>query len=231
MIRAVLFDVGGPIDLETAFEATIDADIRAGLAREGFEVPEDAWQAAHRLAVETFAPSLYRAVIWRLTGGDMDASRRVYEWMEERAHGRDLFELRPGIAPVLEALSLRGLKLGLAANQPVAALDRLARAGVGHYFANRGISGVLGFRKPDVRLLLRACEELAVAPEDCIMVGDRVDNDVAPARLLGMRAVLIRTGRHAAQQPRSWDEIPDAEVEDAPGILRAIEALIALEGQ
>jgi hypothetical protein len=40
MIRAVLFDMGGPLDLEEAFEAAIDADIRAGLAREGFQITE-----------------------------------------------------------------------------------------------------------------------------------------------------------------------------------------------
>lgn len=32
MIRAVIFDVGGPLDVEVAFEAAIDAGIRAGLA-------------------------------------------------------------------------------------------------------------------------------------------------------------------------------------------------------
>ena len=37
------------------------------------------------------------------------------------------------------------------------------------------------------------------------MVGDRIDNDIAPATTLGMRTVLFRTGRHAAQQPRSTD--------------------------
>jgi ribonucleotide monophosphatase NagD (HAD superfamily) len=58
------------------------------------------------------------------------------------------------------------------------------------------------------------------------MVGDRIDYDVVPAKLLGMRTVLLRTGRHRDQQPRSWDEMPDAEVQDAPGILRAVLSLL-----
>ncbi len=149
--------------------------------------------------------------------------------MEERAAQRELFELRPGIAPVLEALKARGVKLGLAANQPLRALRSLEEAGIGHYFENDGVSGVYGFRKPDVRLFLRACEDLGVEPGECIMVGDRIDNDVVPAHLLGMRTVLIRTGRHREQQPRSWEERPDFEVEDAAGILRAIETLLEQE--
>jgi HAD superfamily hydrolase (TIGR01549 family) len=226
MIRAVLFDVGGPLDLEVAHEAAIDADLRAGLAREGIVISEAAWRDANEFAVASFAPSVYKALIWRLTSGDAAVSARIYEWVEERGHGRDIFELRPGIAGVLEALRQRGFKLGLVANQPAAVLARLERHGIAHYFANHGISGVYGYRKPDVRLFLRACEDLGVEPTECVMVGDRIDNDVVPAKLLDMRTVLLRTGRHIAQQPRSWDETPDAEVHDAAGILTAIEALI-----
>ncbi len=227
MIRAVLFDVGGPLDLEYAFEGAIDADIRAGLRREGFDIDDASWTEANAWAVDTCAPSVYRSVIWRLTANDLAASRRIYEWMEDRGHGREFFELRNGIAAVLEALRARGLKLGLAANQPMRALRLLDESGIGHFFENDGISTVYGFRKPDVRLFLRACEDLGVQPVDCIMVGDRIDNDIVPAKLLGMRTVRILTGRHRDQKPRSWDEIPDIEVEDAAGILRAIEALLA----
>jgi FMN phosphatase YigB (HAD superfamily) len=146
MIRAVIFDIGGPIDLETAFEAAIDADIRAGLESEGHGVDDAAWAAAHKYAVDTCAPSLYRSVIWQLTSGDVAKSRRIYDWMEERAHQRSLFELRPGIAETLEALKHRGLKLGLAANQPARGLEDLQRHGIGHYFDNPGISAVMASR-------------------------------------------------------------------------------------
>jgi len=226
VIRAVIFDVGGPLDLENTFEAAIDVDIRDGLRREGFHFTEEDWDAANRNAILTCAPSVYRSVIWTLTGGDLDASTRIYDWMEGRAHLRDLFELRPGVLQVLEALKQRGIKLGLCANQPAVVLRRLDRQGIGHYFSNDGISGVLGLRKPDVRLFVRVCLDLGVDPAECIMVGDRIDNDVVPAKLLGMRTVLIRTGRHREQQPRSWEEIPNFEVEDATGILRAVEKLL-----
>jgi HAD superfamily hydrolase (TIGR01509 family) len=222
LIRAVIFDIGGPLDLEGAHEAAIDADIRAGLEREGISVSDEALAAANQRAIETFAPSLYRSVIWTLTGGNEAASQRVADYIEARAAGRDLFELRPGIKDVLKALRSRGLKLGLAANQPGRVLATLESHGVAEYFTSQGISGVYGFRKPDVRLFLRVCHDLDVMPSECIMVGDRIDNDIAPAKLLGMQTVLIRTGRHTTQQPRAWDECPDLEVTDADGILRAI---------
>jgi hypothetical protein len=43
--------------MEIAFEAAIDADIRAGLLREGFHVDDAAWQVAHQHAVDTLHPA------------------------------------------------------------------------------------------------------------------------------------------------------------------------------
>jgi putative hydrolase of the HAD superfamily len=226
MIRAVIFDVGGPLDTEVAFEAAVDAGIRAGLAAEGYVIDDATYAEAERWAVDSFASSLYRAVIWRLTSGNAEASQRVHDSMEANAPKRDLFELRTGIGDVLAALKQRGLKLGLAANQPAIVLQRLDQHGIGRYFENPGISAVYGYRKPDARLFLKACADLAVEPHECVMVGDRVDNDVVPARTLGMCTVLLRTGRHIAQQPRSWDERPDVEVHTTAELLPAILSLV-----
>ena len=59
------------------------------------------------------------------------------------------------------------------------------------------------------------------------MVGDRIDNDIFPARLLGMGAVLLRSGRHRAQEARSWEELPHLEAFDTAGMGKAIMALVA----
>jgi HAD superfamily hydrolase (TIGR01549 family) len=227
MIRAVLFDVGGPLNTEVAHEAAVDACIRAGLAVEGCVVDDEAYAAAERWAVDSFAPSLYRAIIWRLTGEDAAKAQRVSAALEAGAPQRTaLFQLREGIPEVLETLRVRGLKLGLAANQPARIVQELEAHGIGHYFASNAVTGVYGFQKPDVRLFLRACEDLEIVPDECVMVGDRIDNDVVPARLLGMRTVLMRTGRHIKQQPRSWDERPDAEVHTTAELLPAILSLV-----
>jgi putative hydrolase of the HAD superfamily len=227
MIRAVIFDVGGPLDMETAFEVAIDVDIRDALAAEGYVIDDAAYRNAERWAVESFAPNLYRAVIWRLTSSDAAKAGRIFDSMEAAAHKRTgLFELREGVGDVLAALKQRGLILGLAANQPARVLEDLEQQGIGHYFANQGISAIYGYRKPDVRLFLKACSDLGVEPAECIMVGDRVDNDIVPARTLGMRTVLLRTGRHIAQQPRSWEERPDLEVHSTAELLPAILSLV-----
>jgi putative hydrolase of the HAD superfamily len=225
-VRAVLFDVGGPLDTEVEHERLIDLDIRSALAAEGLEVNDESFRAAERWAIDSFASHTYQAMIWRLTGHESERAQRVYRVFVERTHGRDVFELRAGMAGLLERLHGRGLLLGLAANQPVAAIARLDRAGAGRFFHHREVSGTHGFHKLDVRLFLRVCDDLGARPEDCIMVGDRIDNDIVPARMLGMRAVLFRTGRHIGQQPRSWNETPHAEARDVPGLETAILGMI-----
>jgi HAD superfamily hydrolase (TIGR01549 family) len=229
-LRAVLFDVGGPLDTEVISERLIDEHIRAALDAEGVSTTDETYAAANRWAVDAFAWNTYHAIIWRLTGGDVERSRRVFVAVasrsDERLAARDGLELRAGIPELLTELADRGVLLGLAANQPASIIARLDRAGIGCFFRHREVSAIHGYRKPDVRLFLRACEALDVQPPDCVMVGDRIDNDIAPARVLGMRTVLFRTGRHLHQQPRSWEEVPDVEVNDVAPLRAALLSML-----
>jgi HAD superfamily hydrolase (TIGR01549 family) len=225
-VRAVLFDVGGPLDTEVTRERLIDEHIRAAATAAGQAVSAGIYEAAARWAVESFAPDTYKAIIWQLAGQDVALSMRIYDAFAARAPERRLFELREGMADLLARLHLLGLRLGLAANQPESTIAWLDASGIGHYFQHREVSGTHGYSKPDVRLFLRACDELGVRPEQCIMVGDRIDNDIVPAALLGMRTVLFRTGRHQAQQPRSWKERPNAEVRSVTELEAALSVLL-----
>lgn len=58
-----------------------------------------------------------------------------------------------------------------------------------------------GVRKPSRDNFLRALEELAVQPDEAVMIGDTYTHDIQPALELGMRAVwvLARPEREAEQ--------------------------------
>jgi putative hydrolase of the HAD superfamily len=230
MTAAILFDIGGPIDTDVEFERLMDSDIRSCLAQDGIAVDDASYREAERRAVESFAPNAYQSIIWQMTGGEPDRAARVWSAVQGGSRARDCFRLRPGIAPLLAELFEQGVRIGLAANQPAAILDTLDRAGIGHYFGFREVSETLGLRKPDPRLFLKACEGLGVPPARSIMVGDRIDNDIVPARVLGMRTIRFRTDRHAGQQPRSWLEVPDEEVGDVESLAKALQRLIRAIG-
>lgn len=73
----------------------------------------------------------------------------------------------------------------------------------------------LSIGKPGPLLYRMALEILGRGPEDCIMVGDRVDTDIAGASALGMGTALVRSGRFApgapwpGGQPRADWDAPD----------------------
>ena len=224
-MKAVLFDVGGPLDMEFGWEIAVDGAIASACGLEGIRVDQTAVEEASEKAVAAFAPDAYTHMIETLCG-DPPTIARVYRRMRAMVDGLDIFQLRPDVDGLLQRLVERGLTLGIVANQPAAARDRLERAGIAHLFAHQGLSGETGFRKPDPRAFTAVVEALGIAPAECIMVGDRLDNDIAPAKALGMATVLFRTGRHRRQRPRSSAEQPDAIVTDVPELERAILALI-----
>jgi putative hydrolase of the HAD superfamily len=225
--RAVLFDVGGPLDLEFAWEIAVDGAIAAACGLEGIRVDPAMIEEASEAAVAAFASDAYTHMIETLCGGDPRATDRVRQRLRAMVGNLDVFQLRPEIDGLLRRLRGRGLKLGIVANHPAAARERLARAGIGNLFDYEGLSSVTGFRKPDPRAFTAAAEALGVSPSDCIMVGDRIDNDIAPAKALGIAAIQFRSGRHRRQRPRSAAEEPDAVVTDVLELEKAIVVLLA----
>jgi len=44
------------------------------------------------------------------------------------------------------------------------------------------------------------------------MVGDRIDKDIIPAKMVGMKTIRIKIGIYKNQEPRIPEEIPDLTV-------------------
>lgn len=224
---AVLFDIGGPLDTEQRLAETVSTAIINGFRERGTRIDRTRYDAAVRYATDVYAPEDFPAIIWHLANGDLSLSASLWDEVSpllNSARRAELFTPREGMAAILESLVRKGVKLGLAANQPASALAPLDATGFGQHFAWRGVSGTVGFRKPDHRLFLAACEGLGVSPDGCIMVGDRIDVDIAPARQLGMTTILFRTGPHQRQTARSWLEAPHHEVSSAEELARLFEA-------
>lgn len=225
--RAVLFDIGGPLDLEFAWESAVDGAIASACGLEGIRVGKTMIEEASEAAVEAFAADAYAHMIETLCGGDPQAVERVRHRVRAMVGNLDVFQLRPEVDGLLRRLRGLGLSLGIVANQPEMASERLTRVGIGDLFDYQGLSGLSGLRKPDLRAFTAAAEALGVPASACIMVGDRIDNDIAPAKALGMAAILLRSGRHRRQRPRNESEMPDAVVTDVPELESAIAALLA----
>lgn len=77
--------------------------------------------------------------------------------------------------------------------------------------------------KPHALLYQIAMERLGVTPNECLMVGDRPDTDIAGAAELGMRTALVRTGRFlpGASLPDNLP-LPDWDVDGLELLLQAL---------
>jgi putative hydrolase of the HAD superfamily len=226
-VRAILFDVGGPIDMEFAWEIAVDGAIASACGLEGIRVDQAMVEAASDAAVEAFAQDAYACMVDHLCGGDPETATRVNRRRRAMVSELTVFQMRPDMPALLRRLADRGVKLGAVANQPAAMAERLAREGIADLFSHLGLSGLSGFRKPDPRAFTSVAEALGVTPGECIMVGDRIDDDIVPAKSLGMAAILFRSGRHRRQRPRGAAEEPDAIVTDVMELDAALRELLS----
>ena len=63
------------------------------------------------------------------------------------------------------------------------------------------------------------------APDEAVMIGDRTDNDIAPANELGMQTILIRQGYGGYHVVHTPEETPDATVDTLTELLELFPTL------
>ena len=99
----------------------------------------------------------------------------------------------PEAENILKELSER-YKIGIIANQNPGSKERLKKLGLLKYIDLVIASAEEGVEKPDLRIFQLALERANCKPEEAVMVGDRIDNDIIPAKKIGMKTVWIKQG-------------------------------------
>ena len=122
--------------------------------------------------------------------------------------------LYPDAERVLKYLCDKGYKIGVIANQSLGTAERLEKWGLGRYIDVVAASAEFGFSKPDEKIFRYALEQAECVAENAVMIGDRLDNDIYPAKKLGMKTVWIRQGFAAYQTPENEDYEADYAVDN-----------------
>ena len=209
--------MGGPIDKEVEYERLIDEDMQRALREAGVRFSDADFRRAAQWAVDSYASNAYKAMVWKLSSFRVELAEQVYAQVtagSDRRHTiRGGIELREGMDELIRSLHRGGTRLGLVTNnEPARVRTDLARYDLDNLFVFAPPRDP-PLRKPTPEVFLDAAAALEARPDSCLVVGDRIDADIVPARLLGMTTVLFRTGRHAQQQPRTWEEVPDHQVQ------------------
>ncbi|MCU1674689.1 MAG: HAD-superfamily hydrolase, subfamily variant 3 [Frankiales bacterium] len=217
-VDAVLFDWGGTLsehrdvdllEMWLAAARVLAPDDPEPVAQQ-LLAAEDHWWRVHVADGDRSGTTedLLRSVTEE-TGLDAAAAAYHSAWGETVAHD-------PYAVDCLSALRAGGLRTGLLSNThwPRDLHDAwLERDGLLDLLDVRMYTSEMTHMKPHPEAFLALCRELDVAPERCVFVGDRPRDDVAGAKGVGMRAVLM-TGRPV---PAS-DVVPDATLPDLRGL-------------
>jgi HAD superfamily hydrolase (TIGR01549 family) len=142
----------------------------------------------------------------------LDLGAEIRRWRADDPDGLrenfDADDLYGDVRACFAALRDVGSKVIVAGNQPPQALTALERMDLGADAIL--ISAVIGVEKPSREFFDVVTAAAGCPPSEIAYVGDRLDNDVLPARQAGMRTVLLRRGPWGYLHA----ERPDAAVAD-----------------
>jgi HAD superfamily hydrolase (TIGR01509 family) len=204
-VEMVFFDIGGVMYDDSIYARSWRRALRESGAVFTDEEFDDAYAGARAAQSGSFRRRLTR----RFLGEEADLG--AVEALASRYWAYPATALYPDVKPCLDAIAGR-YRLGVIANQPTSVRGAMERDGLTGYFEVWGVSDDLGLQKPDPKLFSHVLYMAGVSPARTVMVGDRLDYDVRPAKTAGMRAVWVLRGEAPdAPTPEQLAE-PDAHV-------------------
>lgn len=129
----------------------------------------------------------------------------------------ELETLYTSVPNVLTTLSKK-YALGVIANQSSGLKERLEEFDILKYFGYVISSSDVQIQKPDVRIYEYAIKSVGCLPSEAVMIGDRLDNDIAPAKAVGMKTVWVKQGFGGLQTPLP-EAAPDYIIDDISEIV------------
>ncbi|MBA3567045.1 MAG: HAD-IA family hydrolase, partial [Actinobacteria bacterium] len=214
MLRAVLFDVDftlfrpGP---ELGPEGYRRVGERHGLALDPGRYGEaraaaiEALQGEGRFVHDDEIWIAFTEKIVRGMGGDASGARECATDMVREWERHENFSLYEDALVILDELRRRGLKVGLVTN---------GQRDLEEFVAHHGLevdamvgSRLHGRTKPHPSIFVAALRLLDVQPREAAMVGDSYEDDIAGARALGMRAILLDRDGMRPDEPERIDTL------------------------
>jgi putative hydrolase of the HAD superfamily len=240
MIRAVLFDLDNTlIDDDASTRRAIAAACEeaatqcpnlsvAQLGEAYWNVSLEVWGAiaadlGKGLSPKEITGAEFRRVCWSrsLAACGVADEAVVTRVVESYGHWRDKeLEPFPEVEEVLAALHGR-VKVAIITNGTADThRHKLELLGYHQLFDYCAVAGELGLAKPHPAIFTHTAEKLGVQPEECLMIGDNAEADIAGAKAAGMRAAWFN--REGWPLPEGCPE-PDYVIADLREIVGIVE--------
>jgi FMN phosphatase YigB (HAD superfamily) len=211
-IRAVFFDVGGPVyDDENFVVAVLRALDELRAERDAEPVDRAVFREIYDEIRARQRGSLRTALATRLLGS-ADLRQELHE--RTRAYWvHPAGSMYPDVAPLLSRLH-GTVTTGVLANQEAPVVDALRRDGLGDLIDVWGISAIVGHEKPSPELFTWALAQAGTDARHAVHVGNRLDTDVRPAKALGLGTVWVTRGEAPDRPTPEQLAEPDLAVPD-----------------
>lgn len=85
-------------------------------------------------------------------------------------------------------------KIGIIANQPFGTKNRLKNWGIFKYIDLVIASAEEGIAKPDSKIFEFALQRAQCNLNEAVIIGDRIDNDIIPAKKIGVHTIWVKQG-------------------------------------
>jgi len=219
-IKALFFDVDdtlydSTLQAESARRNAIKAMIEAGL-----NLSEGEAMKSLKAIVAKFGSNYQGHFNELLKEAGQEDGLRIVAAGTVAYHNTTLTHLVPfrDTVPTLLSLRDRNYKLGVITNGlALKQWEKLIRLGIQQFFDSVIISEEVGREKPDPEIFRLAAERIKCKPEEALMVGDRIDRDIAGANQVGMLTAQILRGKQTT--PKKPEEEPDYIIPELNEIL------------
>ena len=103
----------------------------------------------------------------------------------------------PDVRKTLEKLS-KNYKIAAISNNASNILphELLKKCGITKYFSDVLLSADIGYRKPHEKFAEHVTRKLNISPENCNVIGDRLNQDILLATKSGMKSIYVKMAKH-----------------------------------
>jgi len=119
--------------------------------------------------------------------GKLDEIKSLWE------EARNNVKLFPETLKTLENLKKKYKLVLLSNTAEKEGRETIEKFGLQKYFDDIIISGEVGIAKPDTKIFKMVLERMKVKPTKVLMIGDNLEQDIFPAKLLNFNTILLDT--------------------------------------
>jgi len=205
MLKAILFDLDG-----TLLDINMEIFLQHYFAEMMQKAREWGYQEVKKLAEQVYlSTDVMIADRSSTLNEESFMAHFLAAWAHPEQDTRDFFDAfysqayprlhpyckpLPGVPEMMQCIFDRGFKVVIATNAvfPLTAIkQRLDWGGIGHFPYSLITSyEVMHYCKPHLEFYREICEKIGVQPEECLMVGNDVGEDL-PAGQTGMKTYLV----------------------------------------